>query len=59
MPSLWKFGMVVLIACLLASMAIAVYRLATTPEEILGDGFRVVHRKESTPAVNNGAQQRR
>lgn len=32
--------MAVLIACLLASMAIAVYRLATTPTEILGDGFR-------------------
>lgn len=29
-----------LITCLLASMAIAVYRLATTPTEILGDGFR-------------------
>jgi hypothetical protein len=32
--------MAILIACLLASMAIAVYRLATTPTEILGDGFR-------------------
>lgn len=32
--------MAVLIVCLLASMAIAVYRLATTPTEILGDGFR-------------------
>jgi hypothetical protein len=32
--------MVVLVACLLASMAIAVLRLATTPTEILGDGFR-------------------
>jgi hypothetical protein len=32
--------MLVLIACLIASMAIAIYRLATTPEEILGDGFR-------------------
>lgn len=32
--------MVILIVCLLASMAIAIYRLATTPEEILGDGFR-------------------
>ncbi len=39
-PLLWKFGMVVLIACLLASMAIAIVRLATTPTEILGDGFR-------------------
>jgi hypothetical protein len=40
MPSIWKAGMVVLIVCLAASMAIAIYRLATTPEEILGDGFR-------------------
>lgn len=32
--------MVVLIVCLLASMAIAIVRLATTPTEILGDGFR-------------------
>jgi hypothetical protein len=40
MPFLWKAGMAVLIACLLASMAIAIVRLATTPTEILGDGFR-------------------
>lgn len=40
MPDIWKVGMAVLVACLLASMAIAVYRLATTPTEILGDGFR-------------------
>lgn len=40
MPFLWKAGLVVLVACLLASMAIATYRLATTPTEILGDGFR-------------------
>ena len=32
--------MAVLLICLLASMAIAIYRLATTPAEILGDGFR-------------------
>ena len=32
--------MVVLVVCLLASMAIAIVRLATTPTEILGDGFR-------------------
>ncbi len=31
--------MVVLVACLLASIAIAVVRLSTTPTEILGDGF--------------------
>jgi hypothetical protein len=40
MPTLWKVGMLVLLACLLASMAIAIFRLATTPTEILGDGFR-------------------
>ena len=31
--------MLVLIVCLVASMAIAVIRLSTTPEEIIGDGF--------------------
>jgi hypothetical protein len=40
MPTLWKVGMAVLVACLLASIAIAIVRLATTPTEILGDGFR-------------------
>ena len=39
MPLLWKIGMVVLVACLLASIVIASVRLATTPTEILGDGF--------------------
>jgi hypothetical protein len=32
--------MIVLVVCLVASMVIAVVRLATTPEEIIGDGFR-------------------
>jgi hypothetical protein len=32
--------MAVLLVCLLASMGIAIFRLATTPSEILGDGFR-------------------
>jgi hypothetical protein len=40
MPWFWKAAMLILIACLIASMAIAIYRLATTPTEILGDGFR-------------------
>ena len=40
MPMLWKVGMIVLIICLVASMAIAIVRLATTPTEILGDDFR-------------------
>jgi hypothetical protein len=37
---LWKVGLAVLVACLLASMVIAVVRLSSTPTEILGDGFR-------------------
>jgi hypothetical protein len=32
--------MIVLIVCLAASMVIAIYRLSTTPTEILGAGFR-------------------
>lgn len=40
MPLLWKAGMAILIVCLVASMAIAIVRLATTPTEIIGDGFR-------------------
>lgn len=40
MPWIWKAGMVVLIVCLAASMVIAIVRLATTPTEILGGGFR-------------------
>jgi hypothetical protein len=39
-PWIWKAGLAVLVICLVASMAIAIVRLATTPEEILGDGFR-------------------
>jgi hypothetical protein len=58
MPSLWKAGMALLLACLLASMAIAAYRLATTPAEILGDGFRGLHTKPMH-AVNDEAQPRR
>jgi hypothetical protein len=37
---LWKIGLAVLVVCLVASMVIAIVRLATTPTEILGDGFR-------------------
>lgn len=40
MPLIWKAGMVVLVACLVAAMVIGIYKLATTPTEILGDGFR-------------------
>jgi hypothetical protein len=38
-PTLWKIGLLVLIVCLVASMVIGIIRLATTPTEILGDGF--------------------
>jgi hypothetical protein len=38
--------MVVLVLCLVASMVIAAYRLATTPTEILGDGFRDLPAKQ-------------
>ena len=40
MPTIWKVGMAILVACLLASIVIASVRLATTPNEIMGDGFR-------------------
>ena len=42
--------MVVLVACLVASMAIAIVRLATTPTEILGDGFRGLPRSRGSRA---------
>ena len=48
MPWMWKIGMVVLVVCLFASMAIAIVRLATTPTEILGAGF---HGLPERPAV--------
>jgi hypothetical protein len=41
--------MVVLVVCLIASMGIAIFRLATTPAEILGDGFRGL---DDRPAVS-------
>jgi hypothetical protein len=47
MPMSWKVGLAILVACLLASMAIAVVRLATTPTEILGDGFRGVPARQA------------
>jgi len=55
MPWLWKAGLILLIGCLIASMAIAIARLATTPQEILGDGFRGLpahahHETDSGPA---------
>jgi len=38
--------MAILIVCLFAAMVIAVYQLATTPTEILGDGFRDLPAKQ-------------
>ena len=40
---------VILVACLLASIVIAIVRLATTPTEILGDGFHGLPRRSSSP----------
>jgi Na+-transporting NADH:ubiquinone oxidoreductase subunit NqrC len=39
-PRIWKVGMVILVACLLASIVIATIQLTTTPTEIMGDGYR-------------------
>ena len=50
--------MVILVVCLLASMAIAIVRLSTTPTEILGDGFRGLP-AEAMRGVNDEAQPRR
>lgn len=46
MPWIWKAGMVVLVVCLVAAMVIAIYRLSTTPTEIMGDGFRGLPAKQ-------------
>jgi hypothetical protein len=43
--------MAVLIACLVASMAIAVVRLATTPTEILGAGFHGLRERQAEHRV--------
>lgn len=50
MPMLWKAGMAVLIVCLVASMAIAIVRLATTPTEVGGDSFRGLSPREEAAA---------
>jgi hypothetical protein len=57
-PSLWKAGLVILVVCLLASMGIAIYRLATTPTEILGDGFRGVPAEGSRSVNDEGGKRR-
>jgi hypothetical protein len=49
--------MVVLVLCLVASMAIAIVRLTTTPTEILGDGFRGLPERQAdrfvVPSLRN------
>jgi hypothetical protein len=57
-PWIWKAGMVVLIVCLVASMAIAIVRLATTPTEILGDGFRGLPAQQADAYLNQSTPNR-
>lgn len=40
MPATWRYLLIAILVATLASIAIGSYRLATTPEEILGSGFR-------------------
>jgi hypothetical protein len=51
-PLLWKIGMAILVVCLVAAMAIAIVRLATTPTEIIGDRFH------DLPARHDGVTHR-
>lgn len=46
MPFVWKASIAILVVCLLAAMVIGIIRLATTPNEILGDGFRGLPAKQ-------------
>jgi len=46
---IWKVGMAILLVCLVASMVIAIYRLSTTPTEILGGGFQGLPAKQPGP----------
>jgi hypothetical protein len=49
--------MAVLIVCLVASMAIAIVRLATTPTEVIGDGFRgLPARAHDSPAAGHDSR---
>jgi len=40
MPATWKYLLIVILVATFASIAIGTYQLATTPDEILGAGFR-------------------
>jgi hypothetical protein len=46
LPFVWKASIVILVVCLLAAMVIGIVRIATTPNEILGDGFRGLPAKQ-------------
>jgi hypothetical protein len=45
-PFVWKASIVILVVCLVAAMVIGIVRLATTPNEILGDGFHGLPAKQ-------------
>jgi hypothetical protein len=45
-PWSWKASIVLLVGCLLAALVIGIVRLADTPTEILGDGFRGLPAKQ-------------
>jgi hypothetical protein len=49
-PWSWKASIALLLGCLLAALVIGIVRLAGTPTEILGDGFR------GLPAKQHSAQ---
>jgi hypothetical protein len=49
-PFVWKASIVILLVCLLAAMVIGIVRLTTTPNEILGDGFRGLPAKQNHPS---------
>lgn len=40
MPATWRVLLIVILVATAASMVIGAYRLVTTPDEILGAGFR-------------------
>jgi hypothetical protein len=50
-PFVWKASIVLLVVCLLAAMVIGIFRLANTPTEILGDGFRGLPAKQDQPSA--------
>jgi hypothetical protein len=51
-PFVWKASIAILVVCLAAAMVIGVVRLATTPTEILGDGFHGLPAKQHDSPPN-------